>query len=59
LASLAAIIGGIAKWVLTRIDKYTDKLSARLDKVDEHLGNQDVKIARIEGRLQVKGDVHK
>jgi hypothetical protein len=51
LVTVAGLMGGIAKWVISRIDHYTASLSGRLGKIDEHLGAQDVKIARIEGRL--------
>jgi adenylosuccinate lyase len=57
IVSLLGVLGAIAGWVLKRIDKYTERLTRRLDKVDEHLAQQDVKIARIEGTLNsVKRD---
>lgn len=48
---LVASIGGLARWVISRIDRYSSALEKRLDKIDTHLGEQDVKIATIQGRM--------
>lgn len=53
LVSILAIFGGLARWMIGRLDKYTDRVAQRLDKMDTHLAEQDVKIARIEGVMNM------
>lgn len=56
IVSLTAVIGGALRFLLLRIDKYTDRLNGRFDSVQQHLANQDVKIARIEGLITTSKD---
>lgn len=38
-------------YLVSRVDRMTDRLEQRMDALDRHLGDVDQRVARIEGRL--------